>query len=124
MTIVIRKGRAIVSALLLTAAVLFAPTAHAHSWSQLQSYAWQGGNFACLAVKQIGPYWGAAPYAEWSMWRITDGLYTREERFIILALGAAQKCPEYLWIFTAQLPPDVARTLVAPPPVDLPQQDS
>lgn len=117
MTLVIRKGlAALAAALLLPATLLLAPTAQAHSWSQLQSYAWQGGNFACLAVKQIGPYWGAAPHAEWSMWRITDGVYTREERFIILALGAAQKCPEHLWIFTAQVPPHIAQNIAVNPP--------
>lgn len=96
--------------------VLLAPTAHADSWSRLQSYAWQGGNFACLAVQQMGPYWGAAPYAEWSLRRITEGVYTREERFIVLALGAAQKCPEHIWIFTAQVPPEVAQNILATMP--------
>lgn len=100
------------------AAMLFAPAAHADNWSRLQSYAWQGGNFACEAVRVIGPYWGAAPYAEWNLWRITDGLYTHQERYTVLALGAAQKCPEHLWIFTYQLPPDIANAVIAtlPPP--------
>lgn len=122
--IAIRRGRAIVSALLVAGTLLFAPTAHADRSSLIQNYAWQGGNFACYAVQVVGPYWGAAPYANWNLWRINDGAFTREELYLILALGAAQKCPEYLWIFTAMLPPDVARTIVAPPPADLPQQDS
>ena len=128
MSITIQKGKAIVLALFLAVAISMAgvfssaiPKAHADNWSRLQNYAWQGGNFACHAVELIGPYWGAASYANWNLWRINDGVFTREELSIVLALGAAQKCPEYLWIFTYQLPPDIAARIVVPPvPTDSP----
>lgn len=116
----IRRGRAIVSALLIAGATLFAPTAHADRSTLIHNYAWQGGNFACDAVRVIGPYPGAASYANWNLWRINDGVFTRQELSLILALGAAQKCPEHLWIFTAQLPPDVVRAVFGQPAVDLP----
>ena len=117
MKITAQRCRAIVSALLLSATVLSIPTANAKTWSQLESYAWQGGNFACDAVRVVGPYWGAASYAEWNLWRIHgDNIYTRQERYTILALGAAQKCPEHAWIFTYQLPPDVAAKIAVPTP--------
>lgn len=118
--ITIRRGRAIVSALLMAGVMMFAPTAHADNWSRIQNYAWQGGNFACHAVELIGPYPGAAPYANWNLWRINDGVFTREELYLVLALGASQKCPEHAWIFIRQLSPNVARAVFGAPTVDLP----
>lgn len=121
MQIAIQKGRAIVLALflLITPLILFAPKAHADNWSRIQSHVWQAGNFACNAVRVIGHNFGAAPYAEWSLERITSGVLTDSERYIALALGAAQKCPEDLQFFTYQLPPGVAINIAAPPPAPL-----
>ncbi|USN96191.1 MAG: hypothetical protein H6797_03880 [Candidatus Nomurabacteria bacterium] len=125
MTIAIQKGRAIVLALLMAIAMLFAtgvstsvlPRAHADNWTRIENYAWQGGNFACDAVRVIGPYWGAASYANWNLWRINDNKsWTRQDLSIVLALGAAQKCPEYFWIFAYQIPPEIAQRIAPPPP--------
>ena len=131
MSITLQKGRAIVSALFLAVALSVAgvfssalPTAHADNWTRLQNYAWQGGNFACYTVQTMGPYWGAAPFANWSMWRINDGVFTREELYIVLALGAAQKCPEHFWIFAAFVPPEIAQRIAPPPPPVAPSLDT
>jgi hypothetical protein len=106
MTIAIRKGRAIVSALILALALflgtgltVLVPKANA-SGVTVTSAAVGGADFAC---RYLDLYWGSAPYAFSQLERITSYL-SSHNRWTVLAIGAATGCPEAQPFFAPHVP--------------------
>lgn len=110
MSVIIRKGRAIASALLLTAAALLGvgvlsptlPRAHANGFSALSSaVVW--AEYPCIALRNSGVYPGTIVFAHHEVQRVNSTL-SSQEVWAVVTIGVTTGCSEGIDVLAPFVP--------------------